>query len=403
MPTCPPAHESASVVGRRRANTLRLFSRSGFALSAAVFGLNLAWALPVSGDPVDLVNTRGLRISPAFGDSSTEIALTLAPPDNVCPGDTTTGNFRWTTFMMPAAVPMATMTYDSNGPLAPSGVSFASPLFSFGDLAPLVDRSTTDVTGRIEGTTTIGFRGLTPGQLAAGQYKIGYACTQEPSPGRPAITHRFWQFILTIAPSETGGPARFVWTIETLLPTTTGAPTIPITLGPTSTVAPTATSATSPPVGPTSTLVQGIGVVVPTTMAAATTTTATTTTATTTTATTTSAATTTVAGATTTTSVSSSTSAPTTMAATSGATTTTVQVASAPVIPPSAAVGSSSGGVASGGATSGGPTPVSGLFPTTGASHVVRLLVSGLALVYFGSLVVATARPRRPRRADPVR
>ncbi len=384
MPARQPSNQPAPSTPRRSVSVLGSFARAGFALSAALFGLNLAWALPASGDPIDLVNTRGIKISPSFGDSSTEIALTLTSPDNICPGDTTTGNFRWTTFMMPVAVDMATMTYNSQGPIAPRGVSFASPLFSFSDLAPLVDRSTADGTARIVGTTTVGFRGFTPGRVAAGQYKIGYACIQEPSPGRPAITHRFWQFILTITPSPTGGPAQFVWTSETLLPTTTS----PTTSAPTSTVAPTSTLAPTSTVAPTSTLVPATTVAPTSTLAPATTV----------------APTSTLSqgvsvGVTSTTAAPATTTTPTTMATgsvttTSAATTTTALVASAAAVPATAALPAGAGPLSS-------SFPAGSALPRTGSSHVGRLMVSGLLFVYFGSVVVVTSRRRHARAIRP--
>lgn len=375
-----PEHRSPSRLWRRgRARsrpTVRTFARVGLALSVAVFVVNLAGALQAWGDPIDLVNTRGLKISPTFGDSSTEISLTVTPPDNVCPGDTTTGNFRWTTFMMPVAVDMATMTYNSQGPIRPASATFSAPLFSFGDLSPLVDKSTADTTGRIVGTTTIGFRGFTPGQVASGQYKIGYACVQEPSPGRAAITHRFWQFILTITPSETGGPGKFVWTTDSVVPSTTTSPatTSPATTSPTTTtVAPSTTAAevttstaASTTVAPSSTLGQGVDVGVTTTSITPT--------------------------------VTSTTSAATTTAVTTTAPTTTT---SAVIVAAGGPVATTTTTTPS--ALSAGPVsviPAGSSLPITGFGQLMRLLVSGAALVCFGALAITSSRRRRVRAAN---
>lgn len=213
--------------------------------AAALVGPLGAGALP-AGTPA----TAGQTISPSAGTSETVITLTLTPPNNVCPGDTATGNFRWTTYMVPESVDPATLTYNASGPIAPGAGVFAQPLFSAIGGAPQVNKNTAVSTGQITGTQTVNFALFTPGQIAPGNYEIGYACT------KAGQTERFWSTLITVTSSSTGGPAQIAWTTATTPPsTTTTTPATSTTVPGATTTVPGATTTTVP--GATTTTVPG--------------------------------------------------------------------------------------------------------------------------------------------------
>ena len=62
-------------------------------------------------------------IAPASGTEATPFTLSLAAPNNTCPGDATTagGGFRWSQYIVSASVDAATLTWNANGPVLPAG------------------------------------------------------------------------------------------------------------------------------------------------------------------------------------------------------------------------------------------------------------------------------------------
>jgi hypothetical protein len=206
---------------------------------AALLGPSGAGALPAGTPP-----TAGQTISPSSGTSETVITLGLTAPNNVCPGDTATGNFRWTTYMVPESVDPATLTYNSSGPIAPAAGVFTQPLFSSLTGAPQVNKNTAVTTGQISGTATISFAVFTPGQISPGTYEIGYACS------KAGQTERFWSTLITVTASPTGGPAQIAWEVATAPPPTTTTTT-------TSTTVPGSTTTTTAPGSTTTTTVPG--------------------------------------------------------------------------------------------------------------------------------------------------
>eukprot|EP01041_Mallomonas_annulata_P028598 gene28598-50468_t len=123
--------------------------------------------------------------------------------------------------MAPSSVDVGTLTYNNQGPISPTGVT-VRPLFSAIGGSSIVNRATAVQTGQIVGTSTVSFAVFSPGDIAPGSYKIGYACTKAPALGQPAQTERFWQVEIVVAQSPTGGPAQITWTDGT--PTTTTPP-----------------------------------------------------------------------------------------------------------------------------------------------------------------------------------
>jgi hypothetical protein len=230
---------SISHSSRRR----RDLSVAGALATAAVVGAALLVPLGVGALPAGTPPTDGQSISVASGSSDTVFSLTLATPNNVCPGDTATGNYRWNTYMVPESVDPATLTYNASGPIAPAAGVFTQPLYSSLSGAPQVNKNTAVTTGQIVGTQTINFAVFTPGQIPAGTYEIGYACSKS------GQTERYWSTRITVTASATGGPAQITWATATTPPATTTTTTI----APTTTTAPPATTTTTTVPGSTTT------------------------------------------------------------------------------------------------------------------------------------------------------
>jgi len=147
--------------------------------------------------PPGTAATPGQTLSPTSGNKTTSFTLSLASPNNVCPGDTATGGFRWNQYITSASVDAATLTWDASGPVLPAGApggAIAQPLYSTAG-TPQVNRNTAVNTGQITGTSTLNFDLNT---LSAGEYKIGFACS------KTGQTERYWQTLITVSGSGAG-------------------------------------------------------------------------------------------------------------------------------------------------------------------------------------------------------
>ncbi len=147
--------------------------------------------------PPGTAATPGQTLSPTSGNESTSFTLSLASPNNVCPGDTATGGFRWNQYITSRGVDAATLTWDASGPIVPAGSpvgSIAQPLYSTAG-SPQVNKNTAVNTGQITGTSTLNFALNT---LAAGEYKIGFACS------KAGQTERYWQTLITVTAAGAG-------------------------------------------------------------------------------------------------------------------------------------------------------------------------------------------------------
>ena len=215
---------------------------TGLALMAG----SIVWgsAATVQALPPGTAPTGGQTISPASGDAATEITLGLAAPNNVCPGDTATGNYRWNMYVAANAVDAGTVTWtpgSSGAPSAPGG-GFIQVMFSKGAGSPQLGKNTAIDTGQIVAVQTVDF--LTNTIPGNGSYKVGFSCTKPPAPGQPAVTERFWQ--TTINVTEWVSATNFKWAVGEAATTTTvaGATTTTAAGATTTTVAGTATTTT---------------------------------------------------------------------------------------------------------------------------------------------------------------
>jgi len=244
----------------------RNFGVAGSALSAVMLVVSVVTSLSVQALPAGTPPTPGLSFSVQSGSPATTFAINLPAGSNTCPGDTATNGYRWNTFLVPSTVDAAALTYNSNGPVAPAGVTFAKPLYSSTN-TPGVNRATAPSTGVVLTSSLVfGFNYFTfqPEGLPAGVYKLGIACTLT------GETKSFWQGYLTV----TGPPTTFAWAFTTTDPgssttTTVAGATTTTVAGATTTTVAGATTTTVPgattTVRPTTTTAVASGGAIPVT------------------------------------------------------------------------------------------------------------------------------------------
>ncbi len=190
-------------------------------------------------------------ISTQSGDSNTNWNLTL-PAGAACTGDSASGGYRVQSYMVPASVDPSTLQFGSGGP-TPSGLggSFAQPLFDTASNpyanVQTANASTAGGPGPILPPPSFNFKQFVPGNIPAGVYNLGIACTL----GGASTTQmsNFWNVQMTVTTSASDtGPAGITWQNGTV-------PTVPAitTLTPGAVVAATgqiSVAFTTPPANP---------------------------------------------------------------------------------------------------------------------------------------------------------
>jgi hypothetical protein len=166
------------------------------ALASVALTVGPAAALPPGTAP-----TPGQNLTvPAGATSSSNYQLTLSTGNNFCPGDGLAG-FRWATYMVPASVDAATLTWNSSGPIAGSGI-FAQPLFSSAG-SPQVAKTPGIGDGLISGIpANFSMASIASLPVPNGEYKVGFACY------KAGVTERYWQSTITVSGSS---PSNFNW------------------------------------------------------------------------------------------------------------------------------------------------------------------------------------------------
>lgn len=166
------------------------------ALASVALTVGPAAALPPGTAP-----TPGQNLTvPAGATSSSLFQMTLSTGNNFCPGDAPAG-FRWATYMVPASVDAATLTWNSSGPIAGSGI-FAQPLFSSAG-SPQVARTPGIGDGLISGIpANFSMASIASLPVPDGEYKVGFACY------KAGVTERYWQSTITVSSSS---PSDFNW------------------------------------------------------------------------------------------------------------------------------------------------------------------------------------------------
>jgi LPXTG-motif cell wall-anchored protein len=215
---------------------MRSLAMLGATVSAVMLGVTFVGALGAAALPPGTAPIAGQTLSVTSGDASSDWKLLLTAPNNVCPGDGL-ASFRWSTFMVPASVDAATLTWNASGPVPPAGVTAVYPLFS-NTGSPQIQKTPSIGDALITGIPAFyDFAAISTLSVPNGDYKIGYACH------KAGQTERYWQTFITVSGSTATG---FNFAVPSTPVTTTVAPTTvaPTTAAPT-TAAPTTTSAAS--------------------------------------------------------------------------------------------------------------------------------------------------------------
>ena len=260
----------STVTNKRR--VARDLARAGTVVSAALLAVSLAQAAwPNASVSAAAINAGAAQVlvvpgAPtagqplASGGSATVFALT-PPAGASCTGDSTTGGYRVQSYIVPASVDPATLTFGPQGPLpAGTGASLRQPLFSAS--TPVINKTTAVAStaggpGLLTGLPTISFGvfgASGPQIIPPGLYNIGYACTL----GVASATQldKYWNAQLTFSADPTDLPSGITWVVGVVTPptTTTIAPTTTTIAPTTTTIAPTTTTTVAPTTTTTSTL-----------------------------------------------------------------------------------------------------------------------------------------------------
>lgn len=193
------------------------------------------------------------------GGSALPIAVGL-PAGAACTGDSAGGGYRVQTFMVPATVDLAALKFDSNGPVKPAGADgIWYPLFSTAS-DPLVNLLTDIATipngpGLISGLPLVDFLVYSPGDLPAGEYFVGVACTLGNQTSANQLD-RYWSVPMTFT-EAVGDPAGVTWNVTGSPATTTTTTTVPDDSTTTTTLLDSSTTTSTP--GSTTSTTAGSG------------------------------------------------------------------------------------------------------------------------------------------------
>jgi hypothetical protein len=165
-----------------------------------------------SWSTVDPVDNGAASLSVVAGDSSTAFSLGLGANPS-CPGDSAGAGYRWQTFMVPAGADLSALSFTTAGPVKVDG-EFRTPLFTIGG-DPVANRLTDQavgpaVTGGISGIPQLNLAVYEPGDIPAGEYAVGVACTLG-VPGADQLKS-FWSTTIAVTANSGGSdPARIDW------------------------------------------------------------------------------------------------------------------------------------------------------------------------------------------------
>ena len=134
-------------------------------------------------------------LAPLTGDAVTVFSLTPSAGASCTGSGVGAPEYRWQTYMVSAWVDASILTY-SSGPIGPLG-AFVSPLVDSSTGAAVVDQSPlADPVGSIAGIPTFSFASFVgAGVPSAGEYKIGFACTQ----AGVLDAGKYWETPITIS------------------------------------------------------------------------------------------------------------------------------------------------------------------------------------------------------------
>ncbi len=166
----------------------------------------------VTPEPAQMVS--GIDSTEAIeeGGSATEFSLRLSDGAS-CPGDSADDDYRVNSYMVPFSVDPAGVTYNGLGPTPNEYGTFATfrqPLYDV-DSNSFVSAQTADAVqpgdpGLIIGIPSFDFAVYKPGDLPAGRYHVGIACTLNNE------VVKVWDTELVVTSAAGDEPAAIHWT-----------------------------------------------------------------------------------------------------------------------------------------------------------------------------------------------
>ena len=229
----------------------------GAAISAIMLILN-TWMIITGPDPAGAATSSGgLVMTPTSGSSATEYTLGFASgATKSCPGDSATGGYFLSGFIVTSGTSIDNLVFNSIGPVGGVTVQDA------GGTAVL--NATLEVnTGNVLLLPgAFSFANNSPGDLAAGSYTLGLACTKGSGAG---MVKTYWSTtIVVVADAANGGPAQFTWSASAAPTTTTttggGSTTTTTAGGSTTTTSADGSTTTTVDGGSTTTTTDGAAV-----------------------------------------------------------------------------------------------------------------------------------------------
>jgi hypothetical protein len=203
-------HHVCAATSGERGICSRIVAAAVTLLIGLLFGPAVAAAsvppIPGGGEPVDegSVVVTDPNGQPLAGGSGVALYSLDLPDGAACPGDSASKDWRVQGFMIPAGDDPGTIRY---GVIGPEGTQF--PLYAF-DTRPYAHQltqvsATPDAPGIIPRLPALTFGVFAPGDIPAGTYRIGVACTYFRQ------TARYWdtQIIIEDDPSESTTGIRF--------------------------------------------------------------------------------------------------------------------------------------------------------------------------------------------------
>ncbi len=163
---------------------------------------------PVDEGSAEIITPQGEPMT--SGGSTTLFSLRL-PDQASCPGDSASGNWLVQSFLIPAGDDPGAIRY---GVAGPEGSQF--PLYAF-DSRPYAHQNTRvssspDAPGVIPQSPAFNLAVFAPGDVPAGSYTIGIACTYFRQ------TARYWDTEIVIEANADDRPAQLTWRVPDAAP-----------------------------------------------------------------------------------------------------------------------------------------------------------------------------------------
>lgn len=151
------------------------------------------------------------------GGSSTTFSLHL-PSGASCPGDSTDGNYRVESFIVPTSYDPGALKYYGSEPIGDG----THPLYQISS-NPYEGEKTARATNRggpgpIVNIPPFNFAVFPPGMLKPGHYYVGLACTLF------NVTKRYWSTTIEITSASADQPAQLHWRALAYKPNKSGSP-----------------------------------------------------------------------------------------------------------------------------------------------------------------------------------